>query len=116
MVGKRRAEKIKADKELRDINEANDILSDKTKRSQYDQNGFDEHGNLNEGFSGGMGGGMGGMGGGMGGMDIGDLLGMFGGGSFGGMGGPGVKVRMGGTGGSRRSRGGGAGFGGGSEF
>lgn len=34
MVGKSRAEKIIADKQLRDLNEAHDILIDKNKRNQ----------------------------------------------------------------------------------
>jgi len=34
MVGKSRAEKIIADKELRDLNEAHDIITDKNKRAQ----------------------------------------------------------------------------------
>jgi len=33
MVGKTRAEKIIADKELRDLNEAHDIVTDKKKRA-----------------------------------------------------------------------------------
>jgi len=97
MVGKSRSEKLIADKKLREINEAHDILTDKQKRNQYDQCGFDEHGNVNEG---------GGFNfGDTGGIDISEIFSMFGGGGFGG---PGVRVNMngmpGGFGGSRRSR------------
>jgi len=34
MVGKTRSEKLIADKELRELNEANDIISDSKKRAQ----------------------------------------------------------------------------------
>eukprot|EP00801_Mesodinium_rubrum_P002346 Mrub_02346.p1 GENE.Mrub_02346~~Mrub_02346.p1 ORF type:complete len:508 (-),score=106.64 Mrub_02346:224-1621(-) len=104
MVGKSRSEKLIADKELRELNEANDILSDPKKRNQYDTNGFDEHGNVSEGCQG-FNFGEGGM---PGGIDISDIFQMFGGGMAGGMGGPGVRVNVGGMpggfGGGSRSR------------
>jgi len=107
MVGKSRSEKLIADKELRELNEANDILSDAKKRNSYDTNGFDEHGNVSEGCSG-MNFGEGGL---PGGIDISDIFQMFGGSMAGGMGGPGVRMSsggmpggMGGGSGSRRSR------------
>lgn len=103
MVGKTRAEKIIADKQLRDVNEAHDVLIDKNKRAAYDSNGFDEHGNVQEGHSFGHGGG------GMHGMDISDLIGSM----FGGGGGSNVQFSFGGPGGSRRRS---SGSGGGSSF
>lgn len=51
MVGKLRSEKLIADKELIELNEANDILSDPIKRQLQDINGFDEYGNVSKGCS-----------------------------------------------------------------
>lgn len=79
-------DQVKADKMFKEINEANDVLTDNNKRDKYDQ-GFDLE-DINSGRA------DHGCGGGMGGMDPNDIFSMFMG-SQGGMGGMGGHPGMG---------------------